>query len=201
MTPVPSPEIVPGVTPRSLTRRRLVGLVGLAACSILLPACSGAAGSNGAAPTSTGPDPDERGTATVDTGASAPVPAGTVLVQVGTASGSKEFAYDKVSLVEPAGSKIRLKFSNHTDSKDEVGHNWVLVKSGQESGVVTGGKAAGDDKDWLNVDDPAIVAHARLIEGGQSNTITFTATPGSYTYLCTFPGHNATGEKGTLVIK
>ena len=55
--------------------------------------------------------------------------------------------------------------------------------------------------DWLNVDDPAIVAHTRLIEGGQSNTITFTAPPGTYTYLCTFPGHYAAGEKGTLVIK
>ena len=51
------------------------------------------------------------------------------------------------------------------------------------------------------MDDPAILAHTRLIEGGQSNTVTFRAPPGTDTYLCTFPEHYAGGEKGTLVIK
>lgn len=51
------------------------------------------------------------------------------------------------------------------------------------------------------MDDPAILAHTRLIEGGQSNTVTFPAPPRTYTYLCTFPEHYAGGEKGTLVIK
>ncbi len=194
-----------------LTRRRLHLMTGIAACSVLLAACSGATEPTGGASggtatvasssTSTGPDPDEVGTATQDPGATKPVAAGTVTVEVGSASGAKEFRYDKVMLQEPAGSKIKLKFVNHTDSKDEVGHNWVLVKPGQEAEVIASSKAAGDDKDWLNVDDPAIVAHTRLIEGGQSNTITFTAPPGTYTYLCTFPGHYAAGEKGTLVIK
>lgn len=194
----------------SLTRRRHL-MTGLAACSILLAACSGAAepttapsggtATVGSSTTSTRPDPDEVGTATQDTGATQPVAAGTVTVEVGSATGAKEFHYDKVMLEEPAGSKVKLKFVNHTDSKDEVGHNWVLVKPGQEAEVMASSKAAGDDKDWLNVDDPAIVAHTRLIEGGQSNTITFTAAPGTYTYLCTFPGHYAAGEKGTLVIK
>lgn len=186
-------------------------MTGIATCSVLLAACSGAAEptaapsggtSTVASSTSTRPDPDETGTATQDPGATKAVAAGTVTVEVGSATGAKEFRYDKVTLTEPAGSKIKLKFVNHTDSKDEVGHNWVLVKPGQEGEVITSSKAAGDDKDWINVDDPAILAHTRLIEGGQSNTITFTAPPpGTYTYLCTFPGHYAAGEKGTLVIK
>ncbi|HET7397707.1 MAG TPA: plastocyanin/azurin family copper-binding protein [Intrasporangium sp.] len=200
---------------RSLTRRRFHRVMGLGVCSALLAACSdagkpnaapssGAASSrtaSSAASTSTGPDPDEVGTATLDPGASAPVAAGVVKLEVGSASGAREFRYDKGTLEAPVGSKIRLKFSNHTDPKDEVGHNWVLVKAGQESRVVASGQAAGDDKDWLDVHDPAIVAHTRLIEGGQSNTITFTAPAGTYTYLCTFPQHFAAGEKGTLVIK
>ena len=123
-------------------------------------------------------------------------------VQIGTATGAKDLRYDKATLQEPAGSKIKLKFTNNTDLKDEVGHNWVLVKPGQEAAVVASGKAAGDGADWLNVDDPAIIAHTRLLEGGQSNTISFTAPPpGSYTYLCTYPDHYAAGQKGTLVIK
>jgi azurin len=122
-------------------------------------------------------------------------------MQVGTATGAKELRYDQGRLSEPSGHKIRLRFANNTESKAEVGHNWVLVRPGQETTVIASGTAAGDDKDWLDKDDPAIVAHTRLIEGGQSNTITFTAPRGTYTYLCTFPGHFAGGQKGTLVIK
>jgi len=203
---------MPTASGPSLTRRRRRHLTtGIAACGLLLAACSGAAeptaGPSGgsstvaSSSTSTGPDPDEVGTATQDVEATKPVPAGTVLVEVGTASGAKEYRYDKVTLEEPAGSKIRLKFRNHTDSKDEIGHNWVLVKPGKEASVVASGQAAGDDKDWLDVDDPNIIAHTRLIEGGQSNTVTFTAPAGTYTYICTFPEHYAGGEKGTLVIK
>ena len=37
------------------------------------------------------------------------------------------------TLEVPAGGRIKLLFSNDTDSKDEVGHNWVLVKPGPQS--------------------------------------------------------------------
>ena len=72
----------------------------------------------------------------------------------------------------------------------------MLVKPGQEAEVIASSQAAGDDNDWLNVDDPAIVAHTRLIEGGQSNTITFTAAPGTYTYLCSCPRALRGGREG-----
>ena len=122
---------MPTASCSSLTRRRLQLMTGIAACSVLLTACSGAA-DPAAAPsaastggtatvassmTSTRPDPDEVGTATQDPGATKPVTAGTVTVEVGSASGAKEFHYDKVTLQAPAGSKIKLKFVNHTDSK------------------------------------------------------------------------------------
>jgi len=194
----------------SPTRRRLLMMAAVAAGGVLLTGCSTSPGQTTAAadgPSSVGfsSSPsgagDEGVTSTQGVGATAPAAAGTVAVEVGTASGAKEFRYDKVTLTEPAGRKIKLRFVNHTDSKDEVGHNWVLVRAGQESTVVASGKAAGDDKDWLDVNDPAIVAHTLLIEGGQSNTITFSAPAGTYTYLCTFPQHYAAGEKGTLVVK
>lgn len=190
-----------------LTRRRLPLMTGIVACSLLLAACSGTAqqtappGDASAAASSTGPAPGEVGTATRNPGAAPAATAGTITLEVGSATGAKEFHYDKTTITEPVGHKVKLKFVNHTDPKDEVGHNWVLVKAGQEAAVVASGQAAGDDKDWLNVDDPRIVAHTQLIEGNQSNTVTFTAAPGTYTYLCTFPGHYAAGEKGTLVIK
>ena len=191
--------------PDPVTRRGFVvlmaagaGLVG-SACGAS-PAGSGSAPA-GPTPTSTGPDPDETSLPADLATASATVAAGTTALALGTATGAKEFRYDKPNLTVSAGAKVQLRFSNNTDRADEVGHNWVLVAPGKESEVVASGKAAGDGKDWLNADDPAVLAHSRLIEGGQTQIVRFQApAAGSYTYLCTFPDHFTGGQKGTLTV-
>jgi azurin len=78
----------------------------------------------------------------------------------------------------------------------------VLVAPGQEQAVLASGLAAGDDKDWLDVNDPGILAHTALIEGEDHASVTFDAPPpGTYTFICTFPEHHAAGMAGTLTIK
>jgi azurin len=193
-----------------LTRREFVAVV-VASGGAMLTGCSSpapapappefGAASTGLGATSTGPDPDETGTATVDAGAAITDAPGTTEIEIGTAQGATEFSYDKAELSVPSGAQVRLKFTNNTNPKDEVGHDWVLVTPGQEAEVVASGKDAGDDKDWLKADDPNILAHTTLIEGGKSSTIRFTApAAGRYTYLCTFPDHFAGGQKGTLTV-
>jgi plastocyanin len=41
-----------------------------------------------------------------------------------------------------------------------------------------------------------------VVGAGETSEVTFKApaTPGSYTYLCSFPGHYAMGMKGTLTV-
>lgn len=148
------------------------------------------------------PDPDETPEPTSDGKPTPPDAAGVVLLEIGTATGAADFHFNKETLEAPAGSKIKLKFTNNTDPQDEIGHNWVLVKPGQEDSVLANGIKAGDDKDWLDVKDPGIIARTRLLEGNQTHTITFEAPPaGTYTYLCTFPEHHAGGMSGKLTIK
>jgi len=139
---------------------------------------------------------------------SAPEPtesaAGAEAVQlvIDTATEPEDFAYAQQTLAAPAGSVITLTLNNRTDMDDEIGHNWVLVAPGQEAAVLANGVAAGDGKDWLDVDDPGIIAHTALIEGEDSATVTFEApAPGSYAYICTFPEHHAGGMAGTLTIE
>ena len=203
------PRILP------VTRRGLLKMSGLAVGSAMLAACGGNAATaqpilptsttrptRSAEPTKT-PDPDETAVPTADPNKPAQAEvAGTALLEIGTATGAKEFKFSKDSLQAPAGSKIKLKFTNNTNPKDEVGHNWVLVQPGQEDSVIANAIAVGDDKDWLKEDDPGIIAHTSLIEGEQIDTITFAAPPpGSYTYLSTFPEQYVGGMKGTLTIK
>ena len=42
----------------------------------------------------------------------------------------------------------------------------------------------------------------KLVNGGESGSASFAAPPaGTYTFLCTFPGHFVAGMKGTLTVK
>jgi ABC-2 type transport system permease protein len=124
-----------------------------------------------------------------------------VELKIDTATEPETFTFAQKALSAPAGSRIKLTLSNLTDADDEIGHNWVLVKQGQEQSVLANGIKAGDDKDWLDVNDPGIIAATRLIEGGQRDSVTFDAPPaGTYTFVCTFPEHFKGGMRGTLTI-
>jgi len=129
-------------------------------------------------------------------------PAGSVKLVIETATGAEDFRYLPSELEAPAGSEITLQLVNKTDPADEIGHNWVLVKPGQEGQVLANGITAGDDNDWLDSKDPGIIAATRLIEGGEKSQVRFAAPePGGYVFMCTFPDHETGGMKGTLTIR
>lgn len=199
------------VVTRTITHRRFLQVSIIAAVIVLLAACGGSAPAQpptanpqaASAKATQTPDPDETAEPTPDPKPTQPDPPGTVSLEIGTATGANEFRYSLDELQVPADTKkIKLKFTNDTDPKDEVGHNWVLVKPGQTESVLANGITAGDNKDWLNNEDPGIIAHTRLIEGNQRQTITFDSpAPGSYEFICTFPEHYAGGMKGTLTVQ
>jgi len=191
---------------RRLSRRDVLRASALAAGTLWLTSCSGGPGpaqptepsASSTSPSKT-PEPTDTVVPTVDPKVEA---ASTVSLDIGTATGKTEFKYNKDTLEASAGSKIKLTFTNNTNKMDEVGHNWVLVKPGQEDSVVANGKNAGDTVDYLQSGDPGVIAHTRLIEGEQKDTIVFDAPPpGKYTYLSTFPDQYASGMKGTFTIK
>jgi plastocyanin len=65
----------------------------------------------------------------------------------------------------------------------------------------------------INFDNPSSVPHAVDIEGngveegtetvtsGKAPPVTVDLKPGTYTYFCPVPGHEAAGMKGTLTVK
>ena len=134
-------------------------------------------------------------------GSATPAPPAEAKLAIDTATGAEDFHYGAGALSAPPGSTITLTLNNLTNPDDEVGHHWVLGKPGQEDAVLASGTAAGDDSDWLDKEDPGIIAATRLIEGSEKSSVTFDApAPGGYTFLCTFPKHYAGGMKGTLTI-
>jgi len=77
--------------------------------------------------------------------------------------------------------------------KQTMGHNWVLAKTSDYTAIANAGMAAGLDKDYLPADDKRIIAHTKVVGGGESTSVKFPVsklTKGAdYTFFCSFPGH------------
>ncbi|HEX5306941.1 MAG TPA: azurin, partial [Dyella sp.] len=84
-----------------------------------------------------------------------------------------------------------------------MGHNWVLSRSSDEAGVIADGMKAGAANNYEKPGDARIIAHTKLIGGGESDTATIDVAAlkagEPYAYYCTFPGHAAL-MKGTLTL-
>lgn len=83
----------------------------------------------------------------------------------------REFAFTPSVITVKKGQPIQLTFKN----EGQYPHNLTISD--------------------LNV-------KTKTIQSGQQDTITFTpSTTGSFTYLCTVPGHADRGMKGTLIVQ
>ena len=125
--------------------------------------------------------------------------------QTGTAlalSGNDMMQFDKNELMAKAGEKITLTF-RHVGQLDRrvMGHNFVLLKPGTDiTGFANEAAAAGESADWIPSDGAQVIAHTKMLGGGQTDVITFEAPePGVYDFICSFPGHSGM-MRGTLTI-
>ena len=87
--------------------------------------------------------------------------------------------------------------------KASMGHNVVVSKLSDMSGVLRDGMKAGLAQDYVKVGDSRVLAKTRLLSGGESASLTFKVAKlqdGAYGFVCTFPGHGAM-MRGTIVLK
>ncbi len=121
------------------------------------------------------------------------------IINITTNSG--QLMFDKTNLTANPNESLKLTFKNGSSKGTGLQHNWVLVKPGKVDAISTASIVAGADKSWL-ADSSDIIAHTKLLNAGESETLTFNApsVTGDYPYLCSFPGHSAT-MKGVLHIK
>ena len=109
--------------------------------------------------------------------------------------------FDKKVLSVKPGEKVKLVFKNGTAPSAGLQHNVVIVNPGKADEIATAGISAGPDKGYTP-DSADIIAKTKLIPGGATDTVEFTApaTAGDYPFLCTFPGHG-TMMRGVLKVK
>jgi azurin len=120
-------------------------------------------------------------------------------IEIGSKGDTME--YDKTLLEAKAGETVKLTMKNRATSPAMI-HNWVLIQPGSTDKVVMSALQAGQAKNYLPDGNPDVIAHTKLLNPGESDTIEFKApaTPGDYPFICTYPGHFAV-MKGILRVK
>ncbi|HEX6465356.1 MAG TPA: plastocyanin/azurin family copper-binding protein [Vicinamibacterales bacterium] len=122
-----------------------------------------------------------------------------------TITGSEQMKYDTTSIDAKPGELLRIVVKSvGSMPKVAMAHNFVLLKEGTNPQDVATAAMTARETDFIpdSMKDK-ILAHTGLAGGGETTDVTFKAPtkPGTYPYLCTFPGHFAVGMKGELVVK
>jgi azurin/glucose/arabinose dehydrogenase len=97
--------------------------------------------------------------------------------------------FDIETITVKAGSKMKITFKNN----DDMLHNLVFTAPGASNEVGEMALKLGLNGQKLNYipTSSKVLYHTLLLQPNQSDTIYFTAPdkPGSYQYVCTYPGH------------
>ena len=118
-------------------------------------------------------------------------------------SSTDQMTFDKKEIYVAADCtsvEVTLKHVGKMPVK-QMGHNWVLTKSADAQPVANVGLSAGLPNDHIKKGDTRVIAHTKLIGGGQTTSVTFPTSAlkkgEAYTFFCSFPGHIAL-MKGTF---
>ncbi len=163
-----------------MNTRRLTTLFALLFLALSLTACGGAEG-------------DSTAVAPADETSADGAPAAEATIIIRPVGNQMEYA--KTDLTVEAGEQVTLVFEN-TATSSAMRHNVVVLNTTEEAAIQRVGQAAlqtGASKEYVP-EDPAILAHTALAAPGETVKVTFTAPtdPGTYAYICTFPGHYMT---------
>ena len=112
-------------------------------------------------------------------------------------TGNDQMQYDKKELAVPATCKEVTVTLHHAGQLPAaaMGHNWAWVATPDLTAVANAGMGAGVANNYVATGDKRVIAHTKVVGGGQTASVTFSTASlkagGDYSYLCTFPGHNA----------
>lgn len=109
-------------------------------------------------------------------------------------SADDRMVFSKTSFEVVSGQKVTLVFKNTgTKGEKSMKHNVVLLKPGNTIVSFAVKCNAAAETGYVPVDKESkeqMVGHVKLIGGGQTASLTFTAgEPGDYPFFCSSPGH------------
>lgn len=118
---------------------------------------------------------------------------------------TEEMSFDTTRIEAQPGERLRILLrARGTMPKMVMAHNVVILKMGTDAEAFVNASATARATGFIA---PAlagrVLASTPLAGPGETVQVTFTApsTPGRYDFVCSFPGHFASGMRGVLTIR
>jgi azurin len=119
--------------------------------------------------------------------------------------GTDQMKFSVTSITAKPGEDLRVRLKVvGTMPKMAMAHNFVVLNAGVNATEFANAAVMAGATGYI----PAamktqVLAATALAGGGETVEVAFKAPakPGTYTFLCSFPGHFAAGMRGTLVVK
>ena len=118
-------------------------------------------------------------------------------------NGTDTMMYSKTSFEVKSGQKVKLTFNNTGKlPKAAMGHNVVILKKSVNLiEFCTEAIKFPTEGYFPKSREKDVIGRTKLLGPGEKDEIYFTApAPGTYEYVCTFPGHFAV-MKGKMIVK
>jgi azurin len=121
-----------------------------------------------------------------------------------TIEGNDAMQYDADSITIPASCTQFTSTLKHAGAMavNVMGHNVVVAKEADMAGIAADGMSL--TPEHVKPDDARIIAHTRMVGGGESASVTFDVAKvkdgGPFKFFCSFPGHLALMQ-GNLVVQ
>src|SRR5690606_21801647 len=98
-----------------------------------------------------------------------------------------ELAFEPARLSLESGTRVRIEYVN----EGTLPHNFVLLRSEADLDALGAGAYEAEATGYVPVDrQDAIIAYTQLAPPGATVSVTFEVpAPGTYTFVCLFPGH------------
>lgn len=116
-----------------------------------------------------------------------------------------QMKFSVASIEAKPGEQIRVVLKGvGTMPKAAMSHNFVLLAASANPMDFANKSVMAAATSYIAPDlKGQVVAHTTMVGAGETAEVTFKAPakPGTYNYICSFPGHFAAGMKGTLVVK
>jgi azurin len=124
--------------------------------------------------------------------------------RVVTLGATDAMKFDPATIQAKPGERLHIVLKpTGTMPKMAMAHNFVILKSGSDYAAFANVSATAPPTYLAPALKNQVLVSTPLAAGGETVTADLAAPtkPGSYTFICTFPGHFASGMKGVLVVK
>ena len=111
-----------------------------------------------------------------------------------------EMSYSQNEIRVPAGHTIKLTFKNNAKEGSAMVHNWVLCTEGTMQKVAENGMTHADNS-YVDPNDKNVLFNTLIIKEGAESSVSFPAPEkGTYSFVCTTPGHWSK-MNGTFIVE